>query len=495
MSRPAADPRSGCCGVVALTARLEPWQLALCRKPTQLADWLDRYGSPLNVLDASAMARNADQLRQAANGTGVDLNLFFARKANKALVFVDEALKLGLGVDVASERELRQVLQSGARAADLVVTAAVKPRPLLELCVASGATVVIDNEDELEHLTSVAERTAASVPVALRLAPRLADERRHTRFGLGAAQLLAIADRHSPAGGTTGPSISGVHFHLDGYDAGQRVTALIESLELIEALRARGHQPTFVDIGGGIPMSYLDDAAEWERFWNEHRAALLGRRAPLTFDGHGLGLTAHAGEVIGYANVYPAFQQPARGAWLERILRAPVTHGSVADALRTRGLQMRCEPGRSLVDGCGLTAARVEFRKQRADGTWLIGVAMNRTQCRSTADDFLLDPLLLRPELASTAARPRPTGPIEGYLVGAYCIERELLTWRRMCFPHGVQIGDIVVFPNTAGYMMHILESASHQIPLAHNLIVNATPAPVLDAIDDTDPAHDLDAD
>ena len=155
---------------------------------------------------------------------------------------------------------------------------------------------------------------------------------------------------------------------------------------------------------------------------------------------------------------------------------------TLAEAVRDSGLQVRCEPGRSLVDGCGLTAARVEFRKQRRDGTWLIGVAMNRTQCRSTSDDFLVDPLLLRPPAEGTEVPG--TGAIEGYLVGAYCIERELLTWRRMRFPDGVEVGDIVVFPNTAGYLMHILESASHQIPLARNLVVGATAEPHLDAID-----------
>jgi diaminopimelate decarboxylase len=82
---------------------------------------------------------------------------------------------------------------------------------------------------------------------------------------------------------------------------------------------------------------------------------------------------------------------------------------------------------------CGLTAARVEFRKQRRDGAWMIGVAMNRTQCRSTADDFLVDPLLLTPDRTGPDTIGEPDA-IEGYLVGAYCIERELLTWRRMRF-------------------------------------------------------------
>ena len=137
------------------------------------------------------------------------------------------------------------------------------------------------------------------------------------------------------------------------------------------------------------------------------------------------------------------------------------------------------EPGRSLLDGCGLTAARVEFRKERADGTWLIGLAMNRTQMRSTSDDFMVDPLLVRP-----AGAGDPTGAIEAYLVGAYCIERELISWRRFAFPEGVAVGDIIAFPNTAGYLMHILESASHQIPLAKNLVVAGSDV-TLDPIDE----------
>jgi diaminopimelate decarboxylase len=154
----------------------------------------------------------------------------------------------------------------------------------------------------------------------------------------------------------------------------------------------------------------------------------------------------------------------------------------VPEALISRQVQLRCEPGRALLDGCGLTIARVEFRKRRRDGTWLIGVDMNRTQCRSGSEDFLVDPLLIRPGAAGESAPP--ASPIEGYLVGAYCIERELLTWRRLIFPGGVEVGDIVVFPNTAGYMMHFLESSAHQAPLARNLILTPGETPFLDPID-----------
>jgi diaminopimelate decarboxylase len=484
-------PRSGCHGSVPLTGRLEPWQVSLCRQPTALAAWIDEHGSPLNILDVSPMARNAGELAAVAAASGVELKIFFARKANKALTFVDEALRLGLGVDVASERELRQTLGRGATAAAIVVTAAVKPRALLELCAACGATVVIDNEDELIGLRAIAAACGTRVPIALRLAPAPGSGRRATRFGLGADELLATVDRHWPGGpGGTPVPIVGVHFHLDGYDVDDRVRALDQSLGLIDGLRARGHEPTFIDVGGGIPTSYLDDGGEWDRFWQEHRAALRGERTALTYDGHGLGLSAHGGEIVGQAAVYPYYQRPTRAAWLEQILGARTSAGpTIATALADRGLELRCEPGRSLLDGCGVTAARVEFRKQRSDGSWLIGVAMNRTQCRSTADDFLVDPLLLRPPDRDRLDGSTVTGPIDGYLVGAYCIERELLTWRRLRFPRGVEVGDLVVFPNTAGYLMHILESASHQIPLARNLVIGSPGGAALDPID-----HDADA-
>ena len=118
----------------------------------------------------------------------------------------------------------------------------------------------------------------------------------------------------------------------------------------------------------------------------------------------------------------------------------------------------------------------VAFVKTRSDGVPLIGVGANRTQVRTTSDDYLVDPLLLRTQPHSEE--------VEGFLVGAYCIEDEIILRRRMRFPRGVAPGDVLLIPNTAGYFMHILESASHQIPLARNVVLGED-GPELDRIDD----------
>jgi len=166
-------------------------------------------------------------------------------------------------------------------------------------------------------------------------------------------------------------------------------------------------------------------------------------------------------------SVYPYHQKLIRGEWLNQILASHPEgeHESVAQMLKRRGVQLRCEPGRSLLDGCGMTLAKVAFVKTRSDGLPLVGLHMNRTQCRSTSADFLLDPLLLH-----TGTPRSERAALSAFLVGAYCIEEELILRRRFEFPQGVAAGDLVAFPNTGGYLMHIIESASHQLPLANNL-------------------------
>ncbi|WP_232549814.1 Y4yA family PLP-dependent enzyme [Propioniciclava soli] len=436
-------------GQPPLTPRWEPWMRALLADPERVAAIVAEHGSPVNVLNPEPLTRNAAELTSLGPVRDLEIQLFFARKANKALCFVDAAARAGLGVDVASEAELAQVLDAGVRPERIIVSAAIKNRALLSLALTHGVTVSLDHLGELAELTALAAATSAGgrgvrPPVALRLALPPSSGVAPTRFG-------ELADRWLGAD-LDGVDVTGVHFHLNGYSAAERVTGIVAACDLVDALRDRGHRPWFVDAGGGVPMSYLDDAQEWETFWEAQRAAVAGEAEPLTWNGHPL------------TTVYPYHQQPTRRAWLTAVLDAPARRGegSVAQALAGRRLSLHLEPGRALLDGCGLTLARVAFTKQRSDGVGLIGVEMNRTQCRTTSDDFLVDPELVTWSGADA--------PFTGFLVGAYCIENELILQRRLTAP-GIAPGDIVALPNTAGYFMHILESGSHQWPLARNVV------------------------
>lgn len=456
--------RSGCQGMPPLTARLEPWMRELLADPSACRDLLEEHGSPLNVHDFSALPRTAAELSDVAAEHGVDLRIFVARKANKTLGLMTAAQNAGLGLDMGSERELEQALELGVPAQDIVVTAAMKPAPLLRLALTSGAMLVLDNLDETAAVdavlterssTEVSTPTDARRPVALRLAPTPSAAVGPTRFGESPRTWREWAESRDPV--QDGLRIDGIHFHLHGYDPLARAHALAEAIDLVDALRALGHRPRFIDIGGGIPMSYLDDPEEWAAFWSAHEERTGTADSSLTWRGEPL------------RQVYPYHQQVVRGRWLASLLTAEMAPGiTAAAALRERGLELRCEPGRSMLDGCGVTLARVVQRTATSDGIPLVGLEMNRTQCRSTSDDFLVDPVLVS---AGGMTSQSTSDPVDAFLVGAYCIEAELILRRRLHFPRGVAVGDIVALPNTAGYLMHILESASHQIPLASNVV------------------------
>lgn len=461
-------------GTAPLTARLEPWMEELLGNPALCRELIAAHGSPVNVHDFSAMGRNVAQLRAAADAHGIDFDIYFARKANKTLGAIDQAVREDCGVDVASLNELRQSLGRGVPPERIIVTAAVKSRALLALAIESHVTVSIDNVDELHHALDVAGERHRPLLAALRLAaahPSIPP----TRFGLPGPQWLAALHDDDVKARV---QVAGIHFHLNGYDAGARALGIAEALDLIQQLRTLGQNPSFVDMGGGIPMSYLDSASEWEDFWSVLEQLPAGDES-LTWKSERLG--AASGPPT--AGVYPYHQELVRGEWLDQILNATPEPGqsSIASALRSARIQLRCEPGRSLLDGCGITLAEVAFTKHRSDGVPLVGLHMNRTQCRSTSADFLVDPVLVH------AARPQRERTFESaFLVGAYCIEEELLLRRRFEFPVGVAAGDLVAFPNTAGYLMHIVESASHQLPLAANVLWDGRQW----VADDIDPPH-----
>ena len=76
--------------------------------------------------------------------------------------------------------------------------------------------------------------------------------------------------------------------------------------------------------------------------------------------------------------------------------------------------------------------------------------------------------------------------PVAAYFVGAYCLEQDVILQRKINLPAVPEIGDLVCFFNTAGYMMHFYESEAHLFDLATNLIAsNKTNQPGFDFVRD----------
>lgn len=485
--------REFCHGVVPLDARVEPWMTKVLTGD-HAERVVEQHGSPVNLVNDDPFVRNIRSLNEVAVDAGIDFEVFFARKSNKCLAFVDAVRSLRCGIDTASEEELSQVLEREIESDKIICTAAIKSSRLVEKCIRSNVVIAIDNIDELLLTKQLAGLLGRRARIALRISGfDHGTTRLFSRFGIDIHNARSVVAEHL-INASDSVFLEGVHFHLDGYCPYQRISAISQCIDLIDDLRTIDLKVKFLDMGGGFPMSYLDDGSQYEQFWHEHRAALLGSRSEITYRNHGLGLTNVNQQIVGKPNCYPYYQKPTKQKWLQTVLtsekRGEGPSSSIAAAIRSRNLQLRCEPGRSVLDGCGMTIARVEFCKRHPDGYDLVGLAMNHTQCKASSDDFLVDPLVVR-KIDDRLLGVKTHIATEGYLVGAYCTESELLLQRKMVFPSGIARGDLVVFPNTAGYLMHFRESRSHQFPLAMNLIAQSDESAglqfTIDSIDTVD--------
>jgi diaminopimelate decarboxylase len=401
---------------------------------------------PYHVLFPERFDANAAAFRQAFDEAGVDGRVYFAKKANKAAVYAQRAAVGGLGVDVASQGELREALAAGVRGEDLVVTGPAKADDLLRVAVLQGALIAVDALDELDRALSLAADLGRTARVLLR---RLPPQQPHSRFGLDDDELRSALRRCV----TGHVDMEGFSFHLSGYDTRQRTDLTAELIHLCTQARELGLRADRISIGGGFAVDYVA-ADDWRRFEESRR--------PEHF---------HAGKSFG--GFYP-YHSPVAGADALRTILAATPTGagedtSLAGLLRAAGVTLLVEPGRALLDQAGFTVFRVQGLKER-DGYALLtvdGTSLSLSE-QWFDSEFLPDPVLV-PAGTGPAA---DAGPYPACVGAATCLESDMLTWRKIPFPVRPAAGDLLVYLNTAGYQMDSNESPFHDLPLPPKVVV-----------------------
>lgn len=454
-----------------LTPVIAPWITRFIENHSLIDSLFQKYGSPINIHHTGPFVENYKGYRQVLEKHGLDHTLFFARKANKCRVFVKEANRSGFGVDTASYRELKECLDLGCDPGKLVLTAAAKNEQLVRLALKHGVLMILDSADECRLVNRVAEEVGVVAGVGIRISGFLHEgEKLYSRFGFDIERAAEFIIYQLGSGNEyENLQFSGFHFHLNGYSIEKRAEAMKQTIELSDVLKQNGISTTFIDIGGGLLMNYLSDKKEWNAFWKELKKAIRGERNPITFGNTGLGYEMINGSLQGEANVYPYYNEMPKEHFLNAVLSKRTGNGdTLAQMLRERNIEFRMEPGRSLLDQTGVTMARVIHRKRDQRGAWLVGLEMNRSQLMSSSADFLLDPFLISMQKLAWDSISAAV-----YFTGRYCLEQDIILKRKIVLPHLPYIGDIICFPNTAGYMMHFYETQSHLYDFTTNLVVN----------------------
>ncbi|MFF6912186.1 alanine racemase [Streptomyces sp. NPDC012466] len=454
-----------------LEPRLEPRLRSLVAAHGTLHSLTDALGSPVHVVVPDQITENLERFRSVYRAHHLSGQVFYAHKANRSSALLRRLAATDAGVDVASLGELQHALGAGFGADRITATGPKNPE-FLWLAARTGVTVSVDAAAELEQLASLVRKHAlAPVPVLLRLSsfqsPGVRVLSRRSRFGTPAGEvelLLEAVERHADA-----VALTGVAFHLDTTSVAEKATALEGSLAALELCRSRGLRPRAVDVGGGFGISYLAEREQWEAYTSGLTAAVLGRREPLTWGGHGYGLRDESGTLRGALGLYPAHRSVAGAAYLDELLTRPAASlgGRPLAALLLEHLyDLHIEPGRALLDQCGISLARVlEVRTQEAGGELLVRLA-------AKADDIALEDhgVLMDPVVIPRSGAGPGEGPVAVHLFGSLCLESDLITRRTVFLPRRPEPGDLLAFANTAGYAMDFHATRAQHQPAARKV-------------------------
>ena len=191
----------------------------------------------------------------------------FAMKANSNLAILRLMAKEGSGVDIVSGGELFRALKAGVPASKIVFAGVGKaPDEIRDALKADILMFNVESPAELHAINDVASSIGKKARVALRINPDI-DPKTHPYIstGLKKSKFGIAADRavegFALASSLRYIEVVGVHAHIGSQLT--EVTPFIEALKkvvtLIGTLKGQGINIRYLNIGGGLGITYSDE--------------------------------------------------------------------------------------------------------------------------------------------------------------------------------------------------------------------------------------------
>jgi diaminopimelate decarboxylase len=355
-----------------------------------LADLAAHVGTPAYVYSSQEILDNY----RAYDNAFRDLphTVCYAVKANSSLGILSLMAKAGAGFDIVSGGELYRVLKAGGDPSKVVFSGVGKTAAEVEYALDSGIhSFNCESEAELGLIDALAARRGVKAGFSIRVNPDV-DASTHPyistglsqhKFGIALAEAATVYDRARRFQSLTATGVS-CHIGSQILDPSPILEAMDKVLELVAALRAARHPIDHLDLGGGLGISY------------------------------------HAGE-----------SAPSISAFVQ----------SMYERLRSTGLSVMVEPGRSIVGPAGVLLARVLYRKQNGPKEFVIvDAAMND----------LIRPALYRAHHDIVPVRKNPLPPVTADVVGPICETGDFLARDRQMA--NVMPGDFVAVCTAGAY-------------------------------------------
>ncbi|WP_321334298.1 diaminopimelate decarboxylase [Breoghania sp.] len=230
-----------------------------------VADIAREVGTPFYCYSTATLERHYKVFSGAFDG--IDSLVCYAVKANSNQAVLTTLARLGAGMDVVSEGELRRALAAGVPASRIMFSGVGKTSE--ELAFALDQDILcfnVESEPELEELSRVASDKGRTARISLRINPDV-DARTHAKISTGKSEnkfgipWKRAREVYGRAAALPNIEVTGIDMHigsqiteLEPFDA-----AFARLGELIEALRSDGHEIEHIDLGGGLGIPYRNN--------------------------------------------------------------------------------------------------------------------------------------------------------------------------------------------------------------------------------------------
>ena len=210
----------------------------------------------------------------------------YAVKANSNLGVLRCFANLGAGFDIVSGGELQRVISIGAAPAHVVFSGVGKSVTEIDLALKLGIGCFnVESAAELDRIAARAELLSKVAPISIRINPDV-DANTHpyistglkeNKFGVPATHAI---DLYRQAAASESLSVRGIDCHIGSQL--DTVAPLAEAcailLEIVDQLESLHIHIEHIDMGGGLGVSYRDEAEFDLETYGRHLAALIGER-------------------------------------------------------------------------------------------------------------------------------------------------------------------------------------------------------------------------
>ena len=225
----------------------------------------ERVGTPFYLYSYKTLVRHFTVFNDAFEG--IPHLVCYSAKANSNLALIRIFVNLGGGVDVVSGGELYRALKSGADPRKIVFSGVGKREDEIEYALKAGILLFnVESVQELQTINEVGGRIGKRADIAIRVNPDI-DPKTHpyistglkqNKFGIDIEQALMA---YRLASQLPNLSIVGIDCHIGSQlvEVKPIVEALKKLKQLVENLRREGMEIQYLDLGGGLGITYEDE--------------------------------------------------------------------------------------------------------------------------------------------------------------------------------------------------------------------------------------------